>query len=303
VKEHLLSDSDRAALQSLIPLASALGAGTIFALFFGRRRKTGFAIFEIFAIVAVLTAVGTTAYLAIALIHRDQPLSDRELAQAATPLIVATFLLVFISIFNRVASFSARALTIAVLLVLSAVVAVELSMSSWSASPEGASIFALITLGVGLMLGALGWAFDRDRDRRERRALQRELTRRAAAGYLPTTATLRPAVPHLADASPTLVSCWERKDRLYLDLDAAERLRAAVNEGWQAQAAGEAAPATGAEILFRAEVEYRIPGRRDALAVALVTFEPAAGGREVVHELACNPEGLFDITPFVARPA
>jgi hypothetical protein len=46
VKQHLLSDGDRAALQALVPLAGALGVGTIFALFFGGRRKSGIAVFE-----------------------------------------------------------------------------------------------------------------------------------------------------------------------------------------------------------------------------------------------------------------
>lgn len=52
MKQHLLSDGDRAALQALVPLAGALGVGTIFALFFGGRRKSGIAVFELFAIVA-----------------------------------------------------------------------------------------------------------------------------------------------------------------------------------------------------------------------------------------------------------
>jgi hypothetical protein len=51
MKEHLLNDGDRAALQALVPLAGALGVGTIFALFFGGRRKAGLAVFELFAIV------------------------------------------------------------------------------------------------------------------------------------------------------------------------------------------------------------------------------------------------------------
>ncbi len=199
MKEHLaaLSDSDRAALQSLVPLAGALGAGTIFALFSSRSRRTGFAVFEIFAIVAVLTAVGTTAYLAISLIHRDQPITDRDLTQTATPLIVAAFLLVFISIFNRVASFSGRVLTIAVLLIGAAVVAAEVSIGSWSASPGGASVFALLTLGVGLLLGGIGWAFDRDHDRRARRSRQADLARP------PQPATCRPPSPCVPSPRPS----------------------------------------------------------------------------------------------------
>ena len=64
VNAHLLlatalGDSDRAALQSLIPLASGLGAGTIFGLFFVGRRRAGFAVFEAITIVAVLVVVET----------------------------------------------------------------------------------------------------------------------------------------------------------------------------------------------------------------------------------------------------
>ena len=87
MKEQLLSDSDRAALQSLIPLAGALGAGTIFGLFFGGRKRAGFAVFEIFAMVSVLVAVGSTAYFSIALMHANEPISDADLTQTATPLI------------------------------------------------------------------------------------------------------------------------------------------------------------------------------------------------------------------------
>lgn len=47
MEQNLLSDGDRAALQALVPLAGALGVGTIFALFFGGRRKSGTAMFEL----------------------------------------------------------------------------------------------------------------------------------------------------------------------------------------------------------------------------------------------------------------
>jgi nitrate reductase gamma subunit len=105
VKEQVvshLSDGDRAALQGLIPLAGALGAGTIFALFFGgRRRGSGIAVFELFAIVAGLGSVGTTAYLAIALLHSNEAIGDKVLTQTATPLIFAVFLLVLVSVLGR----------------------------------------------------------------------------------------------------------------------------------------------------------------------------------------------------------
>ena len=80
VKEQVinhLSQGDRAALQGLIPLTGALGAGTIFALFFGgRQRGSGIVVFELCAIVAVLASLGMTAYLAISLLHQNQAISD-----------------------------------------------------------------------------------------------------------------------------------------------------------------------------------------------------------------------------------
>src|ERR1700710_2387491 len=102
MKEQMLNPGDRAALQGLIPLAGALGAGTIFALFFGGRRKAGFAVFEVFVVIAVLTAVATTAYFCVALLHRNEPISDHELTQTAMPLIVAVFFLAFVSVGSRI---------------------------------------------------------------------------------------------------------------------------------------------------------------------------------------------------------
>lgn len=84
---HGLGASDRAALQSLITLAGTLGAGTIFALFLAGRRRPEFVVFEVFAIVAVLASLATTAYFAVALLHRNEAISDRELAETATPLV------------------------------------------------------------------------------------------------------------------------------------------------------------------------------------------------------------------------
>jgi hypothetical protein len=73
VKQHLLSD--RAALQALVLLAGALGVGTTFALFFGGRRRSGTAVFELFAIVAVLTAAGSTAFLSVSLLHQNEAIT------------------------------------------------------------------------------------------------------------------------------------------------------------------------------------------------------------------------------------
>jgi hypothetical protein len=99
-----LGASDRAALQSLIPLAGAVGAGTIFSLFAGTRRGAALRVFEVFAIVAVLTAAALTAATAIDLLHANEAISNRELTQTAMPLVIATLLLVVVSVFNRVSA-------------------------------------------------------------------------------------------------------------------------------------------------------------------------------------------------------
>jgi len=164
MKQHLLgelSDGDRAALQALVPLAGALGVGTIFALFFGSQRKSGLAVFELFAIVSVLTAVGSTAYFAIALLHQNEAISSHDLTQTAMPSLVAVFLLVFISAFARMPAAGLRVFTLLPLALFGAVIAALLASSTWSADPASASLVALIMLGVGALVGALAWLVDR----------------------------------------------------------------------------------------------------------------------------------------------
>lgn len=94
-----------------MPLAGALGGGDDLCLFFGRR-KAELAVFDLFAIVAVLTAAGTTAYLSISLLHRNTAITSHELAQTATPLLVAAMLLVFVSVFSRLPGSMERLLTL-----------------------------------------------------------------------------------------------------------------------------------------------------------------------------------------------
>jgi hypothetical protein len=172
--------SDRAALQGLIPLAGALGAGTIFALFFGGRRKAGFAVFEVFVVIAVLAAVATTAYLAIALLHRDQAISDQDLTRTATPLIVAVFFLSLVSIGARIPGRLERAAPIIGIALAGGLLAAWLATSTWTAAPEDASLVALLVLGAGMLLGLLAWAVDAAHMRFDRRSEQKRLARLAA---------------------------------------------------------------------------------------------------------------------------
>ncbi len=212
MKQHLLSEGDRAALQALVPLAGALGVGTIFALFFGGRRKSGIAVFELFAIVAVLTAAGSTAYFSVSLLHQNEAITSHELTQTATPLVVAAFLLVFVSVFARLPGSFTRVVTLLPLAVIGIAIAALLASSTWSAGPENASVVALVILGIGALLGGVAWLIDRLDIGWESREEHRRLTRLFSAGYLPTEKAAHFALPQLEPASSDLeLACWVKK--------------------------------------------------------------------------------------------
>lgn len=286
MKEHLLNDGDRAALQGLIPLAGALGAGTVFALFFGgRRRGSGIAVFELFAIVAVLTAVATTAYFALSLLHRNVAISDRELAQTATPLVVAVFLLVFLSALSRLPGSAERVFALLPLTLGAGAVAFALASSSWTSDPEHASAFAAIILVVGALIALL---VDRFRVGSDGKAERRELIRLSAAGYQPVERTLAVGLPPNGDPAPVL-TCWARKDRLYVDRSGLLLLREEARRRWGDLPLGRARLPTGPALV---EVEIPWGGlRRTAL---LATFAPGDDAPRT-HELKLS-SGLADVT-------
>lgn len=297
MKQHLLSDGDRAALQALVPLAGALGVGTIFALFFGGRRKSGVAVFELFAIVAVLTAVGSTAYFAIALLHRNEAISSHELTQTAMPLLVAVFLLVFVSAFARLPANGLRALTLFPLALLGAVIAALLASSTWSDDPGSASLAALLMLGVGAIVGAGAWLVDRMDIGWDRRCEHRRLTGLYSAGYLPTEKEPRLALPQQHGETPSQeLACWVKRGRFYLDIPGWLNLRREAGERWRAFAIGEARPPVGSAILIRVKVGFRVPWLRDHAVVRVSVLEPAHGGEARVREVRSNEDGHFDVT-------
>lgn len=286
MKEQVLSASDRAALQSLIPLAGALGAGTVFGLFFAGRRRAGFAMFEIFTMVAILAAVGTTAYFCIALLHQDQAISDSDLARTATPLIVAAFLLVFVNVFSRLPGSTSRVVALLPLAIGAAVVAVELSTSTWTARPEDASLLALAILVIGALLGVVGWWSERLEARWERIVFLRRLERLGREGYEPAAARLGLVVP--GDGAEEPLRCWRRKGRVYLDAEAGERLRDLAEDRWRALSAAE--PASAEPTLLRLRLGPSL-GRGRTLRV-----ETFAAGERRERDLPENEDRLFDVT-------
>lgn len=290
----MLNPSDRAALQGLIPLAGALGAGTIFALFFGGRRKAGFAVFEVFAVIAVLTAVATTAYFCVALLHRNQPISDHELTQTATPLIVAVFFLAFVSIGSRITGSFARALPILGVATLGALAAAWLASSAWSATPDDASLVAVLILAVGALLGLLAWGADRVNLGYERKWQHRQVECLAGRGYASGEGTLGLALPGSGGVGQHRLGCWTRNGKTYLDFDAFRHLRKETDERWYAMSIGEARPPDGAPILLRVEIDRYIPPLTPKPSVRLVTV--SVDGASQVRELKRNSDGLFDVT-------
>jgi hypothetical protein len=304
VKEHLLvaaaqlTDGDRAALQGLIPLAGAVGAGTIFSLFAGGRRGTGFKAFEVFAIVAVLTAAALTAALSIDQLHANEAINNRDLTQTAMPLVIATLLLVVVSVFDRVSESWDRVAVLMPFIIAAVYVAAELTISSWSVDPGSAMLLVLAIFAIGLALAGLGWATDRYNLRSGRRTQQARVRDLVKLGYTPTEISLRPALPQV-DGSSSALAGWARGSSILLDYDDAERFRDLVRARWEALADGDAIAAVGDQILLDVWLEHwgrrlRGPGR---LRIDLLTV--GAKQPEQTIEIAGDEHRLFEVTDLV----
>ncbi|HEX4306317.1 MAG TPA: hypothetical protein VHZ54_09790 [Solirubrobacterales bacterium] len=325
MKEHLfavakLGASDRAALQSLIPLASGLGAGTIFGLFFVGRRRAGFAVFESIAIVAVLVAVATTAYYCIALLHRDTAITNEELAETAVPLVVAAVLLILISIVARLQGATQRVAVLLPLVLVAVIAAIELASSGVAVEPTAAPVVALVILAAGAAFGALGTVIDGRARRTVRRAEHDRLALLTGRGYAAIEGRLAVAMPRLAgEAAPPAIDLWRRDGRAFLDGPGALRLRDTVDERWQSMASGDAhaptvaaapgdaeplspgapGPSSGSVLL---EVEAMGGPRRAAAPreLRVATLRPGAEPPRHTATLTVTGDGLFDITDLVA---
>jgi hypothetical protein len=309
VKEHLLvllaaaklSASDRAALQSLIPLASGLGAGTIFGLFFVGRRRPGFAVFEAIAIVAVLVAVATTAYYAIALLHRDTAITNRELVETSVPLLVAAVLLILISIVARLRGTTQRVSVLLPLVLVAVIATIELASSGVAIEPGAAPGVALVILAAGAAFGVLGTYIDGRERCSARRAEHDRLALLLSRDYAVADAQLAAALPRLeGEAAPPSFDLWRRDERVFIDGPGAVRLRDTVDGRWQSLAAGDARGPIGPLILLEVETSGG-PRRADSpTELRLATLRPGADPPRHTAALSVNNDGLFDVTDLVA---
>lgn len=290
-----MDPNNRAALQSLVPLASALGAGTIFGLFFGGRKRAGFAVFEVFAMVSVLVAVGSTAYLAIAILHSGEAITDSDLTKTATPLILGAFLLVFVSILGRLPGSFERLLFLVPLAFGAAVIAAGVVvLSALSTDPAHAMLVALLVLVFGGVLGLLTAWFDRMDLSWDRRIGYNRLVRLTGAGYLSEWRALALGMPATtADGERPMISCWVHRGRVYLDADALRRLRTEADAGWDAHLQSRAAAPAGARSLLRVKVGIWLPLVRPRRRAQLVTLESR---ERRFHDLQANEDGLFNVT-------
>jgi hypothetical protein len=335
VNAHLLlatalSASDRAALQSLIPLASGLGAGTIFGLFFVGQRRAGFAVFESIAIVAVLVSVSTTAYYCIALLHRDTAITNTELVETAMPLLVAAVLLILISIVARLRGATQRVAVLLPLVLIAVVAAIEVASSGVALEPTAAPVVALVILAAGAGFGALGTVVDGRARRAARRAEHDRFALLTGRGYALADARLALALPRLAgedgapprndgegpapprnsgeDGMPSQgagaggglpLDVWLRGEASFLDGRGARRLRDVVDARWQSLADGEARGAIGATVLLEVE-PVGGPRRGDApTELRLAVLRPGTATPRRTAVLIANPDGLFDVSALV----
>jgi hypothetical protein len=295
VKEHVLSDGDRAALQSLIPLASALGISTAFALFFGPRKRASYALFEIFAIVAVLIAAALTAATAISLLHRDRAISDKELLQTAMPLVVAAFLLVFITVFARLRAAGDRGLGMVPLGLVCAYVAAMLTLSVWAATPQDAGLVAFVILAVGGVLSYGTALWERHSGRRSRRKQAAALAKKIGEDYVPGRKPILLSLPEPTGAPATEVPCWVKRGRTYMDWEGCSRLGGLVAERWDAIGEAGMQRPTGGKILTAVDLRYRIPFRRSNPEARVFTVR-VPGGDDEVAAAPMNDDDLFDVT-------
>lgn len=294
-----LSDGDRAALQGLIPLAGAVGAGTIFSLFAGGRRGTGFRVFEVFAIVAVLTAAGLTAALSIDQLHAENAITNRDLTQTAMPLVIATLLLIVVSVFERVSDSWDRAMVLLPFVGAAIYAAAELTISSWSVDPGSALVVVLTIFLIGLGLGAVGWLGDRFNLRLGRRGQQERVRRLVKLGYVPRRASLAPAVPRTGEG-PAELAAWTKGGATLLDYEGAERLRDLVRARWQRLAAGEAEGAIGDSILLDVHLQHWVRRLRGESRLSVTVLRPGAKEQEQTIDLPGDEHRLYDISAIVA---
>jgi hypothetical protein len=302
MKEHLLSPGNRAALQGLITLSGALGIGALLARFFvpgegGRGRDSGFVIFEVFAVVAILTLSGLTAYFSVLYLYQDVTISDAQLAQVSTPLVVSIILLVLLSVVARVSSLPRPWLHLPT---FSATLMVALGLG-FAVPILNPPIEYIVAIGVAILaLGAgvsrLGLQSERADVDRNRKAERERMAKLAAMDYVPVERSLQFAVPaNIVSGEKMTIVCWARGEKLYLDQTECRRLGAETARRWADVAGGAALPPRGEPVLAQIGLKTAFWPWPPKLRMVLRTRD-WRDPEDDVKRIPVGDAGLFDVT-------
>jgi hypothetical protein len=303
MKENLLDAGNRAALQGLITVASALGIGALLSQYFFLRRgardlDVGFAVFEVVAVATILTASGVSAFASLLLLHSGKEISDSQFAQASAPLVVAIILLLLLSAMAKFSNLhggiGGHLSTFAVTAWIGAVLALAASRLA----PEPGSLVVIVFVILAIEAG-VAWFFMRI-ERFGMNGSQESMRERTAtlssSGYRPKEMTLRPAVPQPRVGDPRLgLVCWSKKDRIYLDQPGCLRLRNEVHERWTGLANGETLAPVGEVVLTEIDTKTAVLPWPPKFQMIIKTHKQGNPDIES-YTLPVNSEGLFDLT-------
>jgi hypothetical protein len=303
MKENLLDASNRAALQGLITVASALGIGALFSQYFFRRRgardlDAGFAVFEVVAVAAILTASGLSALNSLLFLHSGQEISDLQFAQASAPLAVATILLLMLIAMARFSNLpggiGAHLPTFGVTAWIGALLAV--SASRFTLEPESLVVIGFVILTIGAGVAWLYMRIERFGMNGSQKSMRQRMATLSARGYRPKEMSLRPAVPQprVGHPRPGLV-CWSKKDRIYLDQPGCLRLRNEVHERWTGLANGETLAPVGDVVLTEIDTKTTVLPWPPKFQMVIKTHKQGSPDIES-RTLPVNSQGLFDLT-------
>ncbi len=312
MKENLLDAGNRAALQGLITVASALGIGALFSQYFFRRRgardlDVGFTVFEVVAVATILTASGLSAFASLLFLHSGKEINDLQFAQASAPLVVAIILLLLLSAMARFSNLpggiGGHLPTFGVTAWVGAVLAIAASRPA----PEPGSLVVIVVVILAIGAG-VAWSFmriERFGMNGSQKSMRRRMTILSARGYRPKEMTLRPAVPQPRVGDPNLgLVCWSKKKRIYLDQPGCLRLRNEVHERWTGLANGETLAPVGEVVLTEIDTKTTVLPWPPKFQMVIKTHKQGSPDIES-HTLPVNSEGLFELTELdiVSEPA
>jgi hypothetical protein len=304
VKDHLLDPYTQAALQALVAAAAALGIGALLTrrLFDHsgvRDRDVGFAVFETFSVIAILTACFVTAYFSIKYLQAGEEMSPEQFGQVGAPLVIAVVLLVLLTAIARFSELPGGAgghiptilVTVFFALVVGFLIPLQTSKPEYIALESSTILLVAGLVGFGFLRIERFWIND------SMKAARKRLVRLTSEGYKPVESSLLPGLPtDESSAAVGRVICWSRKGRLFLDQAECRRVGTAVDERWERLAAGEAMPPLNNPMLTQLGFKFTIAPWPPRPRLMLIVTTARADGESEPTRIEAGPAGLFDVT-------